>query len=331
MSGTTIGDVIFDQTYQIGVNANTNTSEIGGADDQGLGLESGVNRLTALQKPMQTCEALVPGLMTLADGHRVPTNVSGYGANTRRTGADLGNSVKHRNCTNRQHSRRRIGYLRAEAVPGVVNMIPRKLRRVYGQLRNAASAGERCAISQTRLLAGAQGERTSLIFAVEISDADSMAQTDRPDYVVNSAGWTGQNLPTYGERGNGLPGDWRVPLRNATGALADAANDDPALAGTNPFWFSANAQHSTALGRDIHEVYNNINLNNAAGHRVVWTRPVLILVVLMHYLKLGFSTVSPRFRRQHQYVSHLHLEDPGCNNDFGAGHNSLGTAPNLNT
>ena len=38
MSGTPdLGDVIFDQTYQIGVNANTNTSEIGGADDQGTG------------------------------------------------------------------------------------------------------------------------------------------------------------------------------------------------------------------------------------------------------------------------------------------------------
>ncbi len=31
MAGTPdVGDVIFDQTYQIGVNANTNTSEIGG-------------------------------------------------------------------------------------------------------------------------------------------------------------------------------------------------------------------------------------------------------------------------------------------------------------
>ena len=341
MSGTTdIGDVIFDQTYQIGVNANTNTSEIGGADDQGTGegWNQSVNRPDGPSGGETYANLRGVGTratMTLMDGHRVPTNVSGYGANTRRTGADLGNmypNIAIARIDNILDGASAI--YGAEAVSGVVNMIPRKnFEGLMVNFETQQALENGAPYRKLGLLAGAQGERTSLIFAVEISDADSMAQTDRPDYVVNSAGWTGQNLPTYGERGNGLPGDWRVPLRNATGALADAANDDPALAGTNPFWYSANAQHSTALGRDIHEVYNNINLNNAAGQPSRLDKTGALIPSGAD--ALSSSWAFPQYPRDFDDSTNtfrtLHLEDPGCNNDFGAGHNSLGTAPNLNT
>ncbi len=97
MSGTPdLGDVIFDQTYQIGVNANTNTSEIGGADDQGTGegWNQSVNRPDGPQGGETYANLRGVGTratMTLMDGHRVPTNVNGFGANTRRAGADLTN------------------------------------------------------------------------------------------------------------------------------------------------------------------------------------------------------------------------------------------------
>ena len=69
------------------------------------------------------------------------------------------------------------------------------------------------------LLAGAQGERTSIIFALEIRDGERMKLTDRPDYIQSSANWTGQYLPPYNEMGRGNPGDWSVPVRGTDGAL----------------------------------------------------------------------------------------------------------------
>ena len=227
MAGTTdIGDVIFDQTYQIGVNANTNTAEIGGADGQGSGegWNQSVNRPDGPQGGETYANLRGVGTratMTLMDGHRVPTNVNGFGPNTRRTGADLGNmypNIAIARIDNILDGASAI--YGAEAVSGVVNIVPRKnFEGLMINLETQQALENGAPYRKLGLLAGAQGERTSLIFAIEISDADSMAQTDRPDYVVNSAGWTGQLLPTYGERGNGLPGDWRVPVRNNEGEL----------------------------------------------------------------------------------------------------------------
>ncbi len=329
LSGTPdLGDVIFDQTYQIGVNANTNTSEIGGADDQGTGegWNQSVNRPDGPQGGETYANLRGVGTratMTLMDGHRVPTNVNGYGANTRRAGADLTNlypTIAVARIDNILDGASAL--YGAEAVSGVVNIVPRKnfdgLMINYEFQQPLENGSPYKTLS---LLAGAQSDRTSAIFALEISDADSMPFTSRPDYIINSAGWTGQLLPTYGERGNGLPGDWRVPLRNTDGELYLPAE-------TNPFWYNANAQHSTALGADIHEVYNNINMLNEenrpslldkSGQLIPYGTPWSSSWNYPQYPR-DFTDNSGSFRT-------LHLEDPGCNNDFGAGHNSLGVAP----
>ena len=333
MSGTPdLGDVIFDQTYQIGVNANTNTSEIGGADDQGTGegWNQSVNRPDGPQGGETYANLRGVGTratMTLMDGHRVPTNVQGYGANTRRAGADLTNlypTIAVQRVDNILDGASAL--YGAEAVSGVVNIIPRKNfdgLMINYEFQQAFEEG--APYRNVSLLAGSQGDRTSAVFALEIRDADSMPFTARPDYIVNSAGWTGQLLPTYGERGNGLPGDWRVPLRDMNGELYLPAD-------TNPFWYEANAQHSTALGRDIHEVYNNINVLNAenrpsrldkSGALVPYGEPWSSSWRYPQYPR-DFNDNAGAFRT-------LHLEDPGCNNDFGAGHNQLGPAPDLNT
>ena len=328
MSGTPdLGDVIFDQTYQIGVNANTNTSEIGGADDQGTGegWNQSVNRPDGPQGGETYANLRGVGTratMTLMDGHRVPTNVNGFGANTRRAGADLTNlypTIAVQRVDNILDGASAL--YGAEAVSGVVNIIPRKNfdgLMVNYEFQQALEDG--APYRNLGLLAGAQGDRTSAVFALEIRDAERMPFTARPDYIVNSAGWTGQLLPTYGERGNGLPGDWRVPLRNTDGDLY--VPDDIGE------WYYANAQHSTAFGQDIHEVYNNINMLNEEnrpsrldkdGSLVPYQDPWTSSWEYPQYGR-NFGDNSGTFRT-------LHLEDPGCNNDFGAGRNSLGQAP----
>ena len=332
MAGTPdLGDVIFDQTYQIGVNANTNTSEIGGADGQGSGegWNQSVNRPDGPQGGETYANLRGLGTratMTLMDGHRVPTNVNGYGPNTRRTGADLSNmypGIAIQRIDNILDGASAL--YGAEAVSGVVNIIPRKNfdgLQINYEFQQALEDG--APLRNVSLLAGAQGDRTSAIFALEIRDGDSMPFTSRPDYIINSAGWTGQLLPTYGERGNGLPGDWRVPLRNTSGDLY--VPDD---IGT---WYMANAQHSTAFGSDIHEVYNNINMLNEEN------RPSLLDksgALIPHNVPWSSSWEYPQYGRDFGDTAGtfrtLHLEDPGCNNDFGAGHNSLGPAPDPST
>ena len=332
MAGTPdLGDVIFDQTYQIGVNANTNTSEIGGADDQGTGegWNQSVNRPDGPQGGETYANLRGVGTratMTLMDGHRVPTNVNGYGPNTRRAGADLTNMYPNIAIQRVDNILDGASALYgAEAVSGVVNIIPRKTfdgLMVNYEFQQALEDGSPS--RSVSLLAGAQGDRTSAIFALEIRDQDSMPFTSRPDYIINSAGWTGQLLPTYGERGNGLPGDWRVPLRNTSGDLY--VPDDIGE------WYYANTQHSTAYGQDIHEVYNNINMLNEDGTRSLLDKSG----ALIPYGEPGQSSWEyPQYGRNFgdntDTFRTLHLEDPGCNNDFGAGHNSLGVAPDPST
>ena len=334
MAGTPdVGDVIFDQTYQIGVNANTNTSEIGGADGQGSGegWNQSVNRPDGPQGGETYANLRGVGTratMTLMDGHRVPTNVNGYGPNTRRTGADLGNmypNIAIARIDNILDGASAI--YGAEAVAGVVNMIPKKsFEGLMVNYEFQQPLDDGAPYKSIGLLAGAQGDRTSAIFALEIRDADSMPFTARPDYILSSAGWTGQLLPTYGERGNGLPGDWRVPVRDNSGELYLPSQ-------TNPFWYEANAQHSTALGADIHEVYNNINLLNEDNIPSLLAKDGS-LIPAPGAVPWSSSWRFPQYPRDFNdnagAFRTLHLEDPGCNNDFGAGHNQIGQAPTLN-
>ena len=75
-----LGDIVFDQTFQIGVNANSAPTEFHGADDQQFqqGAETWAN-LRGLG---------TRATMTMMDGHRVPTSVTGIGSSTRRAGSD---------------------------------------------------------------------------------------------------------------------------------------------------------------------------------------------------------------------------------------------------
>ena len=210
-----LGEVVFDQTFQIGVNANSAPIEFNSADDQEFqqGSETWAN-LRGLG---------TRATLTMMDGHRVPANVNGYGSRTRRAGADLNNL----------YPGIAIGRLEtildgasalygASAVSGVINLVPRKdfdgLQVSYEYRQPLEDGAPEKRLS---LLAGAQGERTSVIFAMEIRDQERMKGTDRPEYIISSANWTGQLVHPYQERPWSHPGDWHAPIRNTAGELQE--------------------------------------------------------------------------------------------------------------
>ena len=209
-----LGDIIFDQTFQVGVNAYSAPFEFGGGDDQNW--QQG-GEVWANLRGLGT-----RATMTMMDGHRVPANVTGYSWWTRRAGTDLTNLYPGiaigRVETVLDGASALYG---SEAVSGVINVVPRKdfeglqINYEFEQPMENGAPNRRLG-----LLAGAQGERTSVIFALEIRDQDRMKLTDRPDYIVSSANWTGQLLPTYNDGGDrSHPGDWSRPIRNAAGEL----------------------------------------------------------------------------------------------------------------
>ena len=208
-----LGDIIFDQTFQVGVNAYSAPFEFGGGDDQDW--QQG-GEVWANLRGLGT-----RATMTMMDGHRVPANVTGYSWWTRRAGTDLTNLYPGiaigRVETILDGASALYG---SEAVSGVINLVPRKefdglmVNYEYEQpIENGAPS------TRVGLLAGAQGERTKLIFALEIRDQERMKLTDRPDYIVSTANWTGQYLPSYNDTGRGNPGDWSVPTRGPDGSL----------------------------------------------------------------------------------------------------------------
>lgn len=214
LAGTSdLGEVVFNQTFQIGVNANSAPIEFNSADDQEFqqGSETWAN-LRGLG---------TRATLTMMDGHRVPANVNGYGSRTRRAGADLNNLYPNiaigRMETILDGASALYG---ASAVSGVINLVPRKdfdgLLTSY-EFKQPLEDG--APEKKFALLAGAQGERTSVIFAMEIRDQERMRGTDRPDYIVSSANWTGQLVHPYQERPWSHPGDWQAPIRNTAGEL----------------------------------------------------------------------------------------------------------------
>ncbi|MDE0423162.1 MAG: TonB-dependent receptor [Gammaproteobacteria bacterium] len=214
-----LGDIIYDQTFQVGVNAYSAPFEFGGGDDQNW--QQG-GEVWANLRGLGT-----RATMTMMDGHRVPANVTGYSWWTRRAGTDLTNLYPGiaigRVDTILDGASALYG---SEAVSGVINLVPRKsfdglmVNQEYEQpITNGAPS------KRFSLLAGAQGERTSAIFALEIRDQERMKLVDRPEYVIASANWTGQNLPPYNEMGRGNPGDWQVPVRGANGELVPWRGD----------------------------------------------------------------------------------------------------------
>ena len=295
-----IGDIIFDQTYQIGVNANSAPFEFNTADDQGG--PSGAEVFPNL-RGLGT-----RATMTMMDGHRVPANVTGYSFWTRRAGSDVTNLYPGiaigRVETILDGASALYG---SEAVSGVINFIPRK--NFDGLLVNYEAQQPEGTTPSKRLglLAGAQGERTSAIFALEIRDQDSISATERPDFIVNSTGWTGQLLPTYGEREQSLPGDWRVPSRFSNGQL-----ENPPLAGWQRF-DSGNAppgwiQTSGPWFR-YPEGYPGQNQYEHMGER--------------------FGYATSRADNQGQ-IRMLRRYDPGCGYPFGGGHDDLGDPSTAN-
>ena len=215
-----LGDIIFDQTFQVGVNAYSAPFEFGGGDDQNW--QQG-GEVWANLRGLGT-----RATMTMMDGHRVPANVTGYSWWTRRAGTDLTNLYPGiaigRVDTILDGASALYG---SEAVSGVINLVPRKDfdgLMVNYELEQPLDNG--APSKRMGLLAGAQGERTSIIFALELRDQERMKLTDRPDYIVSSANWTGQYLPPYNETGRGNPGDWSVPVRGAAGELIPYRGDN---------------------------------------------------------------------------------------------------------
>ena len=311
-----IGDVIFDQTYQVGVNANAAPFEFGGGDDQSeqLGAEVFAN-LRGLG---------TRATMTMMDGHRVPANVQGYSFWTRRAGTDVTNLYPSiaigRVETILDGASALYG---SEAVSGVVNFIPRKnfegLEVRYEVQQQVEDGTPSKSIG---LLAGAQGERTSAIFAMEIRDEERWEATARPEFIVSSTGWTGQMLPTYGESDRASPGNWRVPHRSPTGEL-----EVPPLAGWKNFPDPADAREGFVASSGPWFLYpslpgqNNYFLEAPANEQSV--RDGRRVYGATFGYEPAMNDTTGELRTVPRY-------DPGCGFHFGAGHDDLGDPATAN-
>ena len=311
-----LGEVVFDQTFQIGVNANSAPIEFNSADDQEFqqGSETWAN-LRGLG---------TRATMTMMDGHRVPANVTGYGSRTRRAGTDLSNLYPgiavSRIETILDGASALYG---ASAVSGVINMVPRKnfdglqVEYEYRQpLENGAPE------KKLGILAGAQGERTSVIFAMEVRDSARMKGTDRPDYIISSANWTGQLVHPYQERPWSHPGDWNVPVRDSAGVLSPVPSGGVSwyrLPGAvdrggwgNSHGWNANRYSPTRAGD-----WSTFPAGDPGGG---WFSPV----------RTGPGVIATGFRGQHENgqgsnsdnmgeIWTARRSDPGCGYPFGAG------------
>ncbi|MYD44386.1 MAG: TonB-dependent receptor plug domain-containing protein [Gammaproteobacteria bacterium] len=205
-----MGDIIFDQTFQFGVNANAAPFEGDAADDQQWNQGSEV-------------WANIRGLgaratMTMMDSHRLPADTNTWG---RRTGVDVTNTYPQiaigRVETILDGASALYG---AEAVAGVINIIPNKdfdgLRINYNNLMALRGGAPNQGIS---MIAGAQGERTKAVFSLELRDVGQMAHTQRPEYIVGLENpWNRRIAPGWSDSGSrSNPSDWRVPQRNSLG------------------------------------------------------------------------------------------------------------------
>ena len=311
-----IGDVIFDQTYQIGVNANAAPFEFGGGDDQSeqLGTEVFAN-LRGLG---------TRATMTMMDGHRVPANVQGYSFWTRRAGADVTNLYPGvgigRVETILDGASALYG---SEAVSGVVNFIPRKqfdgmeMRYEYQQQVENGTPSK-----SFGLVAGAQGERTSAMFAMEIRDEERWEATARPEFIVASTGWTGQLLPTYGEHERANPGHWRVPHRAENGEL-----EAPPLAGWKNFPNPADARPGWVATSGPWFLYPS----NPGQNDYFLPAPPEEQSVRdgrrVYGVRFDYGVAMNDTTDEVRTVNRI---DPGCGFDFGAGHNDLGDPATAN-
>ena len=244
MSGNAeLGDVIFDQSFQLGVNANAAPFEgicCSETGQDGLGNDAWGGQ-TDNQQGNQGTEvwANLRGLgtratMTMMDGHRLPADTTPRGE---RAGVDVSGMYPAiaigRVDTILDGASALYG---AEAVSGVINMVPRKdfegltISLDYGQaLENGAP---RTGFS---MLGGVQSDRGRAIFAMELRETERMRFTDRPRFIIDTKNpWarhttTGNDYYTFGQwsrfwkdaydAGGNPASRIHVPIRSPTGEL----------------------------------------------------------------------------------------------------------------
>ena len=244
MSGNAeLGDVIFDQSFQLGVNANAAPFEGICCSEQGQdGLANDEwGGQADNQQGNQGTEvwANLRGLgtratMTMMDGHRLPADTTPRGE---RAGVDVSGMYPAiavgRVDTILDGASALYG---AEAVSGVINMVPRKdfeglmVSLDYGQPIEDGAAN-----TGFSLLGGVQGDRGRAIFAMELRDQERMRFTDRPRYIIDTKNpWArhttvSNDYYTWGQwsrfwkdaydAGGNPASRIHVPLRSPTGEL----------------------------------------------------------------------------------------------------------------
>ena len=299
MSGNAeLGDVIFDQSFQLGVNANAAPFEGICCSEQGQdGLANDEwGGQTDNQQGNQGTEvwANLRGLgtratMTMMDGHRLPADTTPRGE---RAGVDVSGMYPAiavgRVDTILDGASALYG---AEAVSGVINMVPRKdfeglmVSLDYGQPLEDGAPN-----TGFSLLGGVQGERGRAIFAMELRDQERMRFTDRPRYIIDTKNpWArhttvSNDFYTWGQwsrfwkdaydAGSNPASRIHVPLRSPTGEL---------------------------MTPDERSAQEGLGYTSQAGHRN-WRDNV-------GEVALGWT------------------QDPACAYGFGAGHDDEGPPP----
>ena len=267
MSGNAeLGDVIFDQSFQLGVNANaapfegiccSESGQDGLANDEWGGQADN-------QQGNQGTEvwANLRGLgtratMTMMDGHRLPADTTPRGE---RAGVDISGMYPAiaigRVDTILDGASALYG---AEAVSGVINMVPRKdfegltVSLDWGQpLENGAPQ------TGFSVLGGVQGDRGRAIFAIEMRNTERMRFTDRPRYIIDTKNPWARHTTVRNEFYNW--GQWsrfwkdaydaggnpasriHVPLRSPTGELM-TPDERSALESTGEYGYASQAGH----------------------------------------------------------------------------------------
>ena len=189
-----LGDVIFDQSFQLGVNANAapfegiccsesgqdgiSNDEWGGQADNQQGNQG--TEVWANLRGLGT-----RATMTMMDGHRLPADTTPRGE---RAGVDVSGMYPSiaigRVETILDGASALYG---AEAVSGVINMVPRKDFEGLTFSVDWQSPLEDGAPNQAfSMLGGVQGDRGRAIFAMELRETDRMRFTDRPDYIIDT-------------------------------------------------------------------------------------------------------------------------------------------------
>lgn len=262
LAGTAdLGDIIFDQTFQYGVNANATPFEGLGADDQqwNQGQEVWAN-LRGLRSR---------ATMTMMDGHRLPADTNTWG---RRAGVDINGTYPGialgRVETILDGASALYG---SEAVGGVINLIPKKDFEGLEVTYEYQQAFDKGAPTKTvSLLAGVQGERGGAIFALELRDQDRMRFTDRPKYIMSAADpWLGSfGAPDqavwsafwHDRAQTSSPSDYNVPVRDVSGNLVPwLAPADPAI--WNTPWLS----FDNPVGHAAGQVMANVRTDPGCG------------------------------------------------------------------